>query len=554
MTFYELSIISTLAATFAVMCVYFFLYSLYRQSYIGLWAVFWLIHFISQIFYRTPLHQMSTLLLIGVQFTLIINYVLLVFATSKFLGRAMHKCWYYLAFGIILSAVIANLLNAPFLIKVFPSCIYVAIVYFWHGWMFIRYLDSCGWGKTIVGIAFIGTGLHALDMPFLMSVSWFVPWGFLISGTLRFIISIGTLMLYVEKNSRDLVAKEKQFRLLAENAADVIYLYRLYPTRGFDYVSPAITKLTGYSPDHYYASPDLLFSQVHPGDACLAERLVSYPVAASASPLIMRIIRLDHSIIWVEQTTVPIVDENGFCTSFEGIIRDISSRKELEQDVSRLDRLNTVGQMAANVAHEIRNPLTTVQGYLQFFLKKPDFSNYWGHFNLLISELDRSNLIIKEYLSLCQNKTRDLKKHQLNTLIQDLYPLLKADANASSKEIRYYLDETAPDIHLDEKEIRQLILNLTRNGLEAMEPGGVITLRTNVSEIGEVTLSIQDQGKGIPPHILENLGRPFLTTKESGTGLGIAVVYRIAGDHQAKIRVDSGPQGTTFHISFKAII
>ncbi|VBB05904.1 pac motif [Lucifera butyrica] len=550
MSFYELSIIATLAATFAVVCVYFFLFSLYRQTYIGLWAVFWLVHFISQIFYRTPLHQIPTPVLAGIQFTLVMNYLLLVFATSKFLKRKMYKGWYYWTFGLILAADISFLLNAPFILEVFPSIVFVAYVNFWHGWMFIRNFESKGWGKTIVGISFFGIGLHALDMPFLMSVSWFVPWGFLISGLLRFIISIGTLMLFVEKNFRDLAMKEKQYRLLAENAADTIYLYRLGAAHSFEYASPSITKLTGYTPEDYYQSPELFFSLVHPSDAFLLDSLVSNPVAVSAGPLIMRFIRRDHALIWVEQTTVPILDESGACTGFEGIIRDISVRKELEQDVSRLDRLNTVGQMAANVAHEIRNPLTTVQGYLQFFLKKPDFNGYREHFTLLISELERANLIIKEYLSLCKNKARDLKVCQLNKIIQELYPLIKADANASSKDVRY-LPEALPDIHLDEKEIRQLILNLVRNGLEAMEHGGIITLRTYEQD-GDVYLTIQDQGKGIPPHIMENLGKPFLTTKENGTGLGLAVVYRIASDHQAKVQVDSGPQGTTFRIVFKA--
>ncbi|SMD03373.1 PAS domain S-box-containing protein [Sporomusa malonica] len=549
MTFYDLSIIATLSATFAVACVYFFLFWLYRQPYIGLWAVFWLVHFLTQIFYRTPLPQITTSTLIGIQFVSIANYILLVFATSKFLERKMHKGWYYWGIALTLFSDIAVYFNAPFSITAFPTLAYIAYIYFWHGWMFIRHFDSKSWGKTVVGIAFIGTGLHTLDMPFLVSVSWFAPWGFLISGILRFIIAIGTLMLYVEKNFRELVAKDNQYRLLAENAADTIYLYRLKPSHGFDYVSPSIGKLTGYSSDEYYESPDLLFSLIHPSDAFWVENLVSNPVTVSTSPIVMRLIRRDHTVIWAEQTTVPIFDEGGSCISFEGIIRDISTRKALEQDVSRLDRLNTVGQMAANVAHEIRNPLTTVNGYLQFFRRKDEFLSYKDHFNLLISELDRANLIIKEYLALCQNKSRDMGFHQLNSIIQDIYPLIKAAANATSMDI-HFIPGSIPEIHLDGKEIRQLILNLVRNGLEAMEPGGTVTIRTYVKD-GDVVLETQDHGTGIPPHILENIGKPFLTTKENGTGLGLAVVYRIANDHQAKVQVVSGPSGTIFYIIFK---
>lgn len=550
MSFYELSIIATVSATLAVTCVYFFLYSLYRQSYIGLWAVFWLMHFILQILYRTPVQPLSIPLFTIAQFLALGNYMLLLHATSKFFDRTVNRVWYYCAFGVFLFSVFAVYLKVSFLIQILPSCVFVACVDFWHGCMFIRKLPNRGWGKNIVGFSFIGLGIHTLDMPFLLPVLWIAPWGFLVSGTLRFIISLGTLILYLEKSFQDLSIKEAQYRLLAENAIDVIYLYQLQPKCSFDYISPSIERLSGYPPSHYYQFPDMFFSLIHPSDTFLLENLMQNPTSYEEHPLVMRFIRPDHTLIWVEQTTVPIFNEKGICISFEGIIRDITTRKKLEQDVSRLDRLNTVGQMAANVAHEIRNPLTTVQGYLQLFLKKPSFSQHTEQLHLLISELERSNLIIKEYLSLCQNKAHELKLYSLNKIIEDLQPLITADANASSKNIYYDLAPT-PDIHLDEKEMRQLILNLIRNALEAMDPGGNVTIRTQVNKQGDVVLIVQDQGKGIPPHILENIGKPFLTTKENGTGIGLAVVYRIADDHQANIQIETGSTGTSFQIAFK---
>ncbi|MDF2572326.1 MAG: multi-sensor signal transduction histidine kinase, partial [Sporomusa sp.] len=110
MGFYELSIIATLSATFAVVCVYFFLFWLYRQPYIGLWAIFWLTHFLTQIFYSTPLHKISTPILIGIQFISIINYTLLVYATCKFFGRKMDIRWYYWGIAMSLLSDIAVLL------------------------------------------------------------------------------------------------------------------------------------------------------------------------------------------------------------------------------------------------------------------------------------------------------------------------------------------------------------------------------------------------------------------------------------------------------------
>ena len=549
MTFYELSVVVTLSATFIVVCVYLFLFSLYRQPYIGLWSVFWLVHLAVQIFYRTPLHQLSFAELVTIHLITTANHLFLVFSTSKFLGKKIHKSWYYVATIVSAISIVAMSLNTSFLAKAIPTIVFVAYVYFWHSWMFMRHPERKSLGNTVLCLAFIGLGIHTLDMPFLISVKWFAPWGFIISATLRVIIAFGILMLYLEQNFRDLAEKEKQYRLLAENAADTIYLYSLKQVPKITYISPSIVKLTGYQTDDFIKSPDLLFSLVHPSDTFVIDKLIQDPIAASATPLIMRLIRQDHSVIWVEQTTVPIFDDNGSCISFEGIIRDITTRIELEQDVSRLDRLNTVGQMAANVAHEIRNPLTTVKGYLQLFQRKPNFTSYQDQFNLLISELDRANLIIQEYLSLCKDKSRELKTAPLNRIIQKIHPLLQTAANASSKDV-HYIPETTPEVRLDEKEIRQLLLNLVRNGLEAMEPGGTVTLRTYV-ENDYVILSVKDQGTGIPQHILDNIGKPFLTTKENGTGLGLAVVYKIVSDHQATIQVESSQQGTTFRVLFK---
>ncbi|MEG6584507.1 ATP-binding protein [Dendrosporobacter sp. 1207_IL3150] len=388
-----------------------------------------------------------------------------------------------------------------------------------------------------------------MDLPFLINVSWIAPWGFLIDAALRFIIAIGTLIVYLDKTRYDLLAKEQYYRLLAENASDVIYRFKFVPKMHFEYISPSVKKLTGHSPHSFYNSIRLIFSLTTPNDRPILRMFARKFFYEPDHTLILRIRRSDTSMIWVEQTSVPIVNEEGSCIGFEGIVRDITTRKNLEQDISRLDSLNTVGQMAASVAHEIRNPMTTIRGYLQFFANKREFSTYTNQFGLMIDELDRTNLIIKEYLTLSKHRTIDLKLNNLNVIIESLYPLVKADSNADNKDIHMHLSDISL-IYLDEKEIRQLILNIVRNGLEATSSDGIVIIRT-FQQSDEIVLSIQDNGSGIPQHILDNLGKPFVTTKETGTGLGLATCYRIASRHQAVIKVESTPSGTTFNICFK---
>lgn len=233
------------------------------------------------------------------------------------------------------------------------------------------------------------------------------------------------------------------------------------------------------------------------------------------------------------------------------IAHDITERKRVEKEIARLDRLNLIGAMAAGIGHEIRNPLTTVRGFLQMLSVKPDFANHGSHFDLMIQELDRANAIITEFLSLAKNKAVDLKEGNLNNIIAMLLPLLEAGAILYNKTVKTDLGEI-PNLPLDEKEIRQLIINLVRNGLDAMPPGGVLTIRTSCDD-DRITLSVQDQGRGIPPDLADKIGTPFFTTKDFGVGLGLAVCYSIAARHNAVISFDSGASGTTFTVAFPVV-
>lgn len=231
------------------------------------------------------------------------------------------------------------------------------------------------------------------------------------------------------------------------------------------------------------------------------------------------------------------------------IMLDISKEKKYEAELLRLDRLNTVGEMAASIGHEVRNPMTTVRGYLQMLQRKPEIAGYRGQFQTMIEELDRANFIISEFLSLAKNKTVELKAYNLNDVVSTLLPLLQAEAYRTGHELEIEMGEVA-DVDMDEKEIRQLLLNLTRNGFEAMEAGGRLTIAT-YGEGGRVVLAVEDTGRGIPPEVLARLGTPFLSTKANGSGLGLAVCYRIAERHRATIDVQTSPQGTRFAVSFR---
>lgn len=263
----------------------------------------------------------------------------------------------------------------------------------------------------------------------------------------------------------------------------------------------------------------------------------------------INLVSINGQPVQVELLSVPIQNANNNIPCYRTIITDLSEHKRLEKELSRLERLNLIGEMAASIAHEIRNPMTTVCGFLQLFRGKSEFVTHVEHFDLMTDELDRANSIISEFLSLARNKVVRLSYHNLNTIVTALFQLLQADALRTGINLQLDLGDI-PNLLVDEEEIRQIILNLTYNGFQAMSPGGTLTVLTYVDG-DSVVLAVQDEGTGIRPDLLEKLGTPFLTTKENGTGLGLAVCYSIVVRHNAIIKVETGAWGTTFFVRFR---
>ncbi|EIW17493.1 MULTISPECIES: PAS domain-containing protein [Pelosinus] len=234
------------------------------------------------------------------------------------------------------------------------------------------------------------------------------------------------------------------------------------------------------------------------------------------------------------------------------IIHDITEYEKLKEDMTKLDRLNLVGEMAAGVAHEIRNPMTVIKGYLQFLSKNVSASMV-EQFCLILCELERIEQIITDFLSLARNKLVENKKQDLNAIIKGIIPLIATNAMERGIELKVNLTEGLPHFLLNEKEIKQLFLNLVRNGIEAMDHHGTLIIES-ILEGDMVSLSVADCGCGICKENQEKIFDPFFTTKESGTGLGLAVCAGIVRRHNGTIEVQSEEgKGTRFIITFNTL-
>ena len=228
--------------------------------------------------------------------------------------------------------------------------------------------------------------------------------------------------------------------------------------------------------------------------------------------------------------------------------RDITVLKRQQLEYARLERLNLIGQLAAGISHEIRNPLTTVKGFLQMFGSRSKYEQDKEYMDLMVSEIDRANEIITDFLSLAKANIDNIKPKNINEVINKVFPMLQADAFNNNKEVVFDLN-IIPDIMINENEIKQLLLNLVRNALEVTPEQGSVIISTYLKE-DKVVLAIIDHGTGIPQDIQEKIGTPFFTTKETGTGLGLAISMGIAQRHKAIFEFKTGNNGTVFYILF----
>ena len=231
------------------------------------------------------------------------------------------------------------------------------------------------------------------------------------------------------------------------------------------------------------------------------------------------------------------------------MLRDVTEKKELEGQLRKSDTLNVVGELAAGIAHEIRNPMTALKGFIQLLQGsiKEDYSMY---FNVITSELQRIESIITEFLVLAKPQAIQFRQNDVKKIMKDTIDLLGAQATMHNVQIAAEYGDNLPLIYCEPNQLKQVFINILKNAIEVMPKGGVISVKIEMLDEEYIRISIKDQGCGIPEDKIRKLGEPFYTTKERGTGLGLMVSYKIIEEHRGKIEVESQVGlGTTFYIT-----
>ncbi|TYR79797.1 PAS domain S-box protein [Priestia megaterium] len=230
------------------------------------------------------------------------------------------------------------------------------------------------------------------------------------------------------------------------------------------------------------------------------------------------------------------------------IIRDVTEKKQMEEQIRKSDTLQVVGQLAAGIAHEIRNPMTALKGFIQLLQGsiKEDYSLY---FEIITSELKRIETIITEFLVLAKPQAVKFEKRNLEHIVKETIDLLSAQAMLDNVQFITEFESQLPMIYCEPNQLKQVLINMMKNAIEVMKNGGVISVQLKRKDAKFIMISIQDEGEGISEERIRKLGEPFYTTKEKGTGLGLMVSYKIIEEHKGYIEVESElGSGTTFYI------
>lgn len=261
------------------------------------------------------------------------------------------------------------------------------------------------------------------------------------------------------------------------------------------------------------------------------------------------LIQADDAVRTIGLTISGVTDSTEQTTGYICIFQDITELKNLETELKHKETLAAIGELSANMAHEIRNPLASLKGSIEM-LKEGALTKDHGEklMNIALSEMDRLNKIITDFLTYSRPKEPEFFTFDLHALLDETIELVKS-ATLYTDTITITKGFSGESIVVaDPQKLRQVFLNLGMNAIESMPHGGEVIISTARLK-DSVLISIRDTGIGIPQKNLKDIFFPFFTTKDKGTGLGLSIAYRIIEEHNGKITVRSEPgQGTTFTV------
>jgi len=261
----------------------------------------------------------------------------------------------------------------------------------------------------------------------------------------------------------------------------------------------------------------------------------------------------DGKIIPLEVVGTSLKGEDDSAVSWVILFRDLTEIQHLKKEIARTQRLASIGRLAAGVAHEIRNPLSSIKGFATYFKERyREIPEDHKTAEIMIQEVERLDRVIGQLLEFARPMNIQKKTASLEDVIKDSLKMVEAEARQRGIRVDFSSDPQTKEVRIDTDRIRQVLLNLYLNAIAAMESGGVLSVELRQDDdTGRFRIIVSDSGTGIKHEDLPHLFDPYFTTKPSGTGLGLAIVHKIIESHGGKVSVESRyGEGATVTIQF----
>ncbi|NNL75599.1 MAG: hypothetical protein HKO68_04595 [Desulfobacterales bacterium] len=250
----------------------------------------------------------------------------------------------------------------------------------------------------------------------------------------------------------------------------------------------------------------------------------------------------------VSVSATHITNDQGNFVGTVLILRDLSELRRLQHEIQRQEKLAAMGGLAAGIAHEVRNPLSSIKALATFFAEQfAEGSEAREAAGVMVLEVDRLNRVITELLEFARPAELNREAIDIGLLLSRSIRLIQQDATNKNIDVKLHTKNDIDPVLIDPDRLAQCLLNLYINAIQAMEDGGTLTVKCAVDRAKNVSITVSDSGQGIAPDHLSKIFDPYYTTKKKGTGLGLAIVHKIIEAHQGHIEVNSTiGEGTSF--------
>ncbi|MED1283870.1 PAS domain S-box protein [Bacillus mycoides] len=342
---------------------------------------------------------------------------------------------------------------------------------------------------------------------------------------------------------------EMKYRALIEQATDAVYVVELnedqFPTR-FVEVNPVACKRFGYSREELLSMP---FPSDVPPDSPMVQGIIEKIREGQTAFTLQDEFVFPKGKTMTIEFSVRVFNLNGKKV-FLSISRDITERLKTEELLRKSEKLAVVGQLSTAIAHEIKNPLTAMKGFMQL-LKPMENKNTEHYIDIVLSEIERIDSITNEFMTLAKPEALEIKTNDLNVLMKQIVMLLEPQAIMNCIQITTEFTSDTSFILCEGNQLKQAFINVLKNAIEATPMGGEILIQIEYApEKKQVNIQFTDYGCGIEKERLPYLGEPFYSIKENGIGLGLMICYKIIEKHQGKILIESEVgKGTTVNIN-----